>query len=81
MFRLTRKAEAIVIFLFGVFLAGFVVINGRLEGLEPWQPDYFMQQGVNHLIETHGRLRVVLGILGVAGATALVTLLLPESRR
>jgi hypothetical protein len=81
MLRLPRKAQAIATFLFGVFLAGFVVVNGRLEGLEPWQKDYGVQQYVNHMIDTHGHVRTVLGILGVAALAALATLALPERRR
>jgi hypothetical protein len=81
MLRVSRKVQAIVTILFGVFLAGFVVMNGRLEGLEPWQKNYGVQQYVNHMIDTYGQVRTVLGILAVAALAALATLALPERRR
>jgi hypothetical protein len=80
MFRVPRKIQAIATFVFGLFLAGYALVNGRFDH----DPDSYrggVYDAINLLIDAYGLLVVVPSIVLIAAVLAVLTLALPERRR
>jgi hypothetical protein len=80
MFRIPRKIQAIATFAFGLFLAGYILVNGRFDH-DPGMYRAGAYSYINMMIDDHGLLVVVPSIVGIAAVLALLTLAMPDRRR